>query len=495
MRFQLIEEILNEGKNIQKTFDQFRDKILKAAQDSRNPFVLPSNVDQHMMRIIKLDPTYVEGSDVTGDFGVWLLNQQSKNNLKKFEDENNISITSLLQDFIEKKSNLANKDINSYKTPQALFDILSQTVLTDRQKERKLRKNIDGAKHIGSTANFDIYIPETYEASCALGKGSGWCTADSRTSQYYDYYKDKFGGDYYIAISKDGKYKYQLHFESGQFSAAGTNADINEPNEEKMLDLSDLARQWPEITDFFTEKLKDDPVMFINSLLDQMDIPQDLDYYLEIDELLKLKNTGILRNWAVQDPDDIPSIRVQNAIMNNKEVFMKWMGIVNKRDKKQLLSIEELQECSYKAFKHRYSQRLRELKSSVNSDSKMEYLRFDTVNPNFMRFYCKRLDVAKAIMDSYISTYIEECIEKGDTDSIIEQLQGIGLEYSDGSPYIIGLFEPVIKSDLEYLPDLLRYYFANQRCQFFFFENFEDEVMDAVDDKLIAGALEDEDTE
>ena len=50
----------------------------------------------------------------------------------------------------------------------------------------------------------------------------------------------------------------------------------------------------------------------------------------------------------------------------------------------------------------------------------MEYLRFDTVNPNFMRFYCKRLDVAKAIMDSYISTYIEECIEKGDTDSIIE---------------------------------------------------------------------------
>ena len=74
MRFQLIEEILNEGKNIQKTFDQFRDKILKAAQDSRNPFVLPSNVDQHMMRIIKLDPTYVEGSDVTGDFGVWLLN-------------------------------------------------------------------------------------------------------------------------------------------------------------------------------------------------------------------------------------------------------------------------------------------------------------------------------------------------------------------------------------------------------------------------------------
>ena len=57
-----------------------------------------------------------------------------------------------------------------------------------------------------------FFAPETYEASCALGKGSGWCTADSRSRKYFDYYKDNYGGDYYIAISKDGKWKYQFHF-------------------------------------------------------------------------------------------------------------------------------------------------------------------------------------------------------------------------------------------------------------------------------------------
>ena len=59
--------------------------------------------------------------------------------------------------------------------------MLSVTEFSDRQKERQLRKNFDGAKKVGSTENFDIWVPETYEASCALGKGSGWCTADSRT--------------------------------------------------------------------------------------------------------------------------------------------------------------------------------------------------------------------------------------------------------------------------------------------------------------------------
>ncbi|MBO7697255.1 MAG: hypothetical protein J6Y28_04080 [Acholeplasmatales bacterium] len=134
-----------------------------------------------MLSVIRKDPTYQSGGTTTGDYGIWLLNQELKDNIRKFEATKDISITDLLNEFIKKKANLANKDLNSYKSPDELYKILSEVQLTDRQKERKLRKDISGAKHVGSTANFDIYIPQTYEASCALGKGSGWCTSDSRT--------------------------------------------------------------------------------------------------------------------------------------------------------------------------------------------------------------------------------------------------------------------------------------------------------------------------
>ena len=163
-------------------------------------------------------------------------------------------VENLLNDFIEKKSNLRNKDINSYKTPNDLYQALVEVELSDRQKERKIRKDIRGAKKVGSTANFDIYVPETYEASCALGKGSGWCTADSRTREYYDEYLRQYGGRYYILISKDGKYRYQVHFESDQYSAAGTNPDIGTPNQEEMLDHDELFQQWPELDDFFANE-------------------------------------------------------------------------------------------------------------------------------------------------------------------------------------------------------------------------------------------------
>ena len=38
----------------------------------------------------------------------------------------------LLNEFIEKKANLANKDINSYKSPDELYRILQETPLSDR---------------------------------------------------------------------------------------------------------------------------------------------------------------------------------------------------------------------------------------------------------------------------------------------------------------------------------------------------------------------------
>ena len=484
MKITLNEEILTEGKNLQQTLDRYRDKFKKAY----DPFeTSDEEADKLMMSVISNDPTYQEGGTTTGDYGIWLLNQELKDNIQKFEATKDISITDLLNEFIEKKANLANKDLNSYKSPDELYKILSDVQLTDRQKERKLRKDISGAKHVGSTANFDIYIPETYEASCALGKGSGWCTADSRTRQYFDYYKDRYGGDYYIVISKDGKYKYQIHFESQQYSAAGTNPDINNPNEEEMLEYEDIILKWPELQEFFNEKkLNSDPQFIVDSILNELGVSEYCNYLIPAEWLIRMDDS--LKWWFIEDPSKIPSIRVQKAIFDNKNVAQEWMGIINKRDKNHVLSIEELQECSYNAFKAQFKKRLKELKYKINQSEKFTYLQFYSLDDRYMNFQVSRRLLAKSLVESDggLGWAIQEYINQKDLDELKKLLASFDFDVPDDldtGKVIQKLFFTEIKSDVEEIPYLFTYYFNDSRCVFFFTEYFEDDVMDMVDNK------------
>jgi len=62
------------------------------------------------------------------------------------------------------------------------------------------------------------------------------------------------------------------------------------------------------------------------------------------------------------------------------------MGIINKRDKNHVLSIEELQECSYNAFKAQFKKRLKELKYKINQSEKLIYLQFYSLDDRYMNF-------------------------------------------------------------------------------------------------------------
>lgn len=483
MGFTLTESRLTEGKNLQKTLDLYRDKF----KNVYDPFETSDDeADRLMMSVIRADPTYQQNGTTTGDYGIWLLNQELKDNIQKFEATRDISITDLLNDFIEKKPNLANKDLNSYKSPDELYNVLSEVQLTGRQRERKLRKDISGAKHIGSTANFDIYIPETYEASCALGKGSGWCTADSRTSKYFDYYKNEYGGDYYIVISKDGNYKYQLHFESQQYSAAGSNTDINTPNEEVMLDYNELMDQWPELRQFFDEKKLDhDPQFIVESILNELGVSEYRDYLIPAQWLIKMDNS--LKWWFIEDLSEIPSVRVQKAIFDNKNVAQEWMGIVNNRDKDHILSTEELQECSYDAFKLHFKKRLKELKYKINQSEKLTYLQFYSLDDRYMNFQVSRRILAKYLVEADdLGWSIQDYINKKNLDGLKELLSSFTFDVPDDldtARIIHRLFFTEIRSDAHEIPYLFNYYFNDSRCVFFFIEYFEDDVMDAVDNK------------
>lgn len=481
------EELLLEGKNLQQTFDRYKDKLRK----SFDPFeVTDDELWKYMESILSADPTYQPGGTTTGDYGIWLLNQEVKDNITPFEARTSVSIEQVLNDFIDKKANLANKDINSYKTIEELWNILKETPLSDRQKERKLRKNISGAKHIASTKNFDIYIPETYEASCALGKGSGWCTADSRTRQYYDYYKDKYGGDYYIIISKDGKWKYQIHFQSQQYSAAGTNPDINSPNEEEMLQLSDITDRWPELSEFINSTmLNADPETVLDELLSSY-IDGSISISLtksQIEEITRGKYTNTINSWLIDDFRKIPSIRVQKAIFDNQDVAKPWMGMVNKRDPDHLLDAGELQDLSFEAFQYKLPRRLQSLKLKINERRIMSVLRFPMfADQNKMVIHVTRMKIIQAILDQdEVAFAIQEYIKDGDMESLKDLVINnvLELESENFNKKVALLLRNKIMSDIEELPMMYDFYFTDDTTTTIFFDEFDDLLFDAVFDK------------
>lgn len=485
MKIILNEEILTEGKNLQQTLDRYRDKFKKLFDQFETS---DDEADKLMLSVIRKDPTYQAGGTTTGDYGIWLLNQELKDNIQKFEATKDISITDLLNEFIEKKANLANKDLNSYKSPDELYKLLSEVQLTDRQKERKLRKDISGAKHVGSTANFDIYIPETYEASCALGKGSGWCTADSRTRQYFDYYKDRYGGNYYIIISKDGKYKYQLHFESQQYSAAGTNPDINNPNEEEMLEYEDIISKWPELKDVLNDiKAKGDPSIVIRDMLSEIIGSEELTLQLSIDDISKYINLhNSLLQWFITDITEIPPIRVMKEVFNNKEVFSRWVSIINQRDKNQILESEELEQCTYSAFQFKLLKRIQTLKISANNaylDNTS--LKFSVFGGKGFVYRLSLMDLAHDMLDGYGSEYLKDLISHQEFDEL-ESWLNEAFPQDDKSRFtrnILYVTKDRLKDDLDKIPSMIKAYFSSESTLLFFYEDFEDNIIDLIDEK------------
>ena len=210
---QLEEDVLLEGKNLEKTLDIYTPKFLdaEALYDSNE-----EETKEYIKHLISLDPTYKEGSNFTGDYGVWILDKYLKyHNQNKIDVFDRYDITQLLNDFINVKQSLPNKDIGSYKTLEDLLDAIYSVELTDRQKERRLRKSKD--YHIVyKDDDWTVYVPDTYAGSCTLGKGTSWCTAYSENDEYYQEYT-KQGPLYIIINNNDKSEKYQFHYPSEQF--------------------------------------------------------------------------------------------------------------------------------------------------------------------------------------------------------------------------------------------------------------------------------------
>ena len=205
----------------------------------------PKISDEDFNRIIRLDPTFIEGRDSVGQYGKWLLNLFNKGKL-----DNEGHARDALSRFEQEKKNVKNKDIGQFKSLDDIDAYLNdddnymnkshRQEVRDRQKARKNADLSSDAEKVYEDFEWSVWIPKTYEASCKLGQGSSWCTATTENDHYYKYYSSQ--GPLYIILNRHrDDVKYQFHFESSQFM------DIDD----RSIDLMDFLSDNEGLYDYF----------------------------------------------------------------------------------------------------------------------------------------------------------------------------------------------------------------------------------------------------
>ncbi len=113
---------------------------------------------------------------------------------------------------------LSKSDINQIQSPQELMEIVEAAKPAYEQfKEKKLQKDAGaGMNKIFENEEWQIFIPETKAAACALGKETEWCTAAPGLN-YYEQYHSK-NNPLIVFVSKlYPKIRFQFHFGTEQF--------------------------------------------------------------------------------------------------------------------------------------------------------------------------------------------------------------------------------------------------------------------------------------
>lgn len=205
--------------------------------------------------LCKSDPKYNknEHGEFAGKFTHWLCQQYENGDIDK-SDISGIKENLLL--FIQNKNRMDFPPLNNI-TYSELVDFVSPLKDGGDDDMNPILKSIDNKDVRENTEiwydddEWLVVIPHSYEASRYWGGDTRWCTASSNP-YYYNYYKNEYGGEYYININKKTNEKYQFHFESSQFmdeddnsitpSEIGLTSELMEKyEEEKNVDLDNLG--------------------------------------------------------------------------------------------------------------------------------------------------------------------------------------------------------------------------------------------------------------
>ena len=184
------------------TQQKLGDRLVAAAKRDRN-----QDIDTILASLENTDPTknkqYVQ----------WLANQYIKN---QFRLEDSPRVKEVLVNFDRLKPRIEQKDINKYDF-YSLDRVVDQILDVKLDaKDTAAPPDVPDVKVLYKGPLGYLAIPETKEASCALGSGTKWCTA-ARENNMFDHYAKQ--GPLYIWKDRNGS-KYQFHFHEMQFMDA-----------------------------------------------------------------------------------------------------------------------------------------------------------------------------------------------------------------------------------------------------------------------------------
>ena len=197
----------------------------------------------------------IEAQDPTQnkEYSQWLVRSWiNSGGQAKIEDMNrNDLLTAYTMGKRRKLIQPEHADINRFKTYADFENMLVKNydveqLIKDPKKEQESKGT---AKTVYDGPNVRIIVPEDEPAACYYGRGTRWCTAATRGSNYFDQYNRQ--GPLYILLPKKPQFegeKYQLHFPSGQFM---------DPNDDPVNVVELLGDRFPDTLEFFKENEPD----------------------------------------------------------------------------------------------------------------------------------------------------------------------------------------------------------------------------------------------
>ena len=177
----------------------------------------PSVSEDDFDEILRLDPTFKEGSTSGGKYAVWLLNQFSKGN---FDSRDYSNIKDALDMFVKRSRAFTYSDLGRYKNVDEFLEDsarVGELPLSDTERQKELQRNVRNAgdkdkKMLARDGEWELWQPLTYAGSISLAQWGGekakWCTAYSGDDSYWRHYSNE--GPLYIFINtRNPKWKYQ----------------------------------------------------------------------------------------------------------------------------------------------------------------------------------------------------------------------------------------------------------------------------------------------
>ena len=207
----LLEEL--EGQKAQRA-----EFIKTKLSDKLKPALRGMSIDQFVEKLGEVDPS------LNGMYMPWMAKLVAANpNENRIEDLDRVGED--LAAFEQYKRRIANKDINSYKSFNDVYDVIAPLLTPaakspediEKEKERaKLEKMKADIITVYNGSEGWIRIPTTEETASFLGQGTRWCTAATRGNNMFHHYNKS--DNLFVIYDKETKKRHQLHINSGQFA-------------------------------------------------------------------------------------------------------------------------------------------------------------------------------------------------------------------------------------------------------------------------------------